>query len=118
MNPCMEFHVSGCEAIPFPNESIDIITVCAAYHHFPHVAAFANEAGRILKQSGMIYIADVFVPSFLRVILNPFVPLLCTDGDIRFYSPNEIIDNFKRFGFEELDVIISAYTQIVTMRKL
>lgn len=117
-NPGMEFHVSGCETIPFPNDSIDIITVCAAYHHFPDVAAFANEAGRVLKQSGMIYIADVFVPSFIRIILNPFVPLLFTDGDVRFYSPNEIIGNFKCSGFEESDVTISGYIQIITMQKL
>ena len=117
-NPCMEFHVSGCEAIPLPNDSVDIITVCAAYHHFPNVAAFANEAGRVLKQNGMIYIADVYVPSFVRVILNPFVPLLFTDGDIKFYSPNEIIGNFKCFGFEEMDITISGYIQIITMQKL
>jgi ubiquinone/menaquinone biosynthesis C-methylase UbiE len=117
-NPCMDFYVSGCEMIPLPDDSIDIITVCAAYHHFPNVAAFSKEAGRVLKQNAMIYIADVFVPSFLRVILNPFVPLLFTDGDVRFYSPNEISDNFKRFGFEESDITISGSTQIVTMRKL
>ena len=75
-NPGMEFHVSGCETIPLENNSIDIITVCAAYHHFPDVAAFAREAGRILKPNGMIYIADMYLPPFLRLILNPFVPLL------------------------------------------
>ena len=117
-NPDMEFHVSGCEVIPFPDDSMDIITVCAAYHHFPNGTAFASEAGRVLKQGGTLYIADIFVPSILRIIINPFVPLLFTDGDVRFYSPDEIIDNFTRFGFLKNRIYISGSIQIVTLKKL
>jgi len=63
-NPDMEFHVSGCEAMPFNDGAMDTITVCAAYHHFPDVAAFAKEAGRILKPSGRIYIAEIYFARF------------------------------------------------------
>ena len=69
-NPNMVFHSSGCEAIPFENNLMDVITVCAAYHHFPDTAAFAKEAKRLLKQGGKIYIADIYLPSVLRVILR------------------------------------------------
>ena len=48
-NPDMEFHVAGCEAMPFENDTMDLLTVSAAYHHFPDVKAFANEAKRVLK---------------------------------------------------------------------
>ena len=64
-NPTMEFHVSGCETIPFQKETMDIITVCAAYHHFPDVAAFAKEAKRVLKTRGKIYIAEIYLPAIL-----------------------------------------------------
>ena len=115
-NPAMEFHVSDCEAMPFQNGFMDLITVCAAYHHFPDVAAFAGEAGRILKPGGAIYIADMFLPFFLRWPVNPFVPL-SKAGDKRFYSPSEIINNFRRSGFEKMSVKLYGHIQILTMQK-
>ena len=116
-NPGMEFRVSGCETIPFHNETIDIVTVCAAYHHFPDSNAFAGEAKRVLKPNGMLYIADMYLPSLLRLIINPFIPLLLKDGDVRFYAPKEIVGSFKRLGFEETDVKISSSIQLIAMRK-
>ena len=40
----MTFETAGCEKIPFDDRFFDLITVCAAYHHFPDVRAFASEA--------------------------------------------------------------------------
>ena len=114
-NPGMEFHVSGCEALPFPSGSMDVITVSAAYHHFPDVAAFAKEAKRVLKPGGEIYISEVYFNALLRLLCNPFVPL-SKSGDVKFYSPGEIANNFTRFGFEEICVKISGQVQIIQMR--
>lgn len=47
--PDMLFEVNGCEYTPFKDQMFDVITVCAAYHHFPNIKAFAKEANRILK---------------------------------------------------------------------
>lgn len=116
-NPNMEFYVAGCEAMPIENDTMDLITVSAAYHHFPDVKAFANEAKRVLKTNGKIYIAEIYLNSVLRFICNPFVSL-SKAGDVQFYSPNQIIDNFSQFGFEKIDVIVSKGVQIVSMRKL
>ena len=115
-NPDMEFQVAGCEAIPFKNDSMDIITVCAAYHHFPDVKVFAREVKRVLKTNGTIYIAEVYLNSFLRFICNPFLPF-SKAGDVRFYSPNQIAGNFNQIGFVKTDVIISNSVQIIVMQK-
>ena len=116
-NPGMEFHVAGCEKLPYPDASMDAITVCAAYHHFSDVGAFAKEAWRVLKPGGVIYLADMYVPSLIKILVNPFVPLLFKGGDVRFYSPKEILRNFARHGFSEADVKTTGTLQIVTMRK-
>ena len=115
-NPGMEFHAADCESIPFQNETMDIITVCATYHHFPDVAAFAAEAKRLLKPNGMLYIADVYLPAFWRVLLNPFVPL-SKAGDVKFYSPKEIVKNFEKFGFINTGIKIINNIQIISMQK-
>ena len=115
-NPDMTFRVSGCESIPFGECSMDVITVCAAYHHFPDTQAFAKEAKRVLRPSGAIYIADVYLPSVPRFVINPFVPL-SRAGDVRFYSPKEIAGNFEQYGFETVETKVVGHVQIVVAKK-
>ena len=117
INPGMILQTAGCEAIPYDDGLMDVITVCAAYHHFPDPAAFANEAKRVLKPQGRIYIAEIYLPSFLRFLVNPFIPL-SRAGDVRFYSPNEITENFKTVGFEAVSVKIQGHIQVILMRKV
>jgi ubiquinone/menaquinone biosynthesis C-methylase UbiE len=115
--PGMVFEVSSCEHTPFKNEMFDVITVCAAYHHFSDINAFAREVKRILKPQGMLYIAEVYYPLIVRVICNPIIPL-SKAGDVKFYSPKEIQDNFKAYGFEETGFRRDGNIQIIEMQRL
>lgn len=114
--PDMTFKVAGCDNIPFDSDGFDVMTVSAAYHHFPDVKTFAKEAARVIKRGGYLYIAEVYLPSILRVICNPFVPL-SKEGDVKFYSPTEIVRNFEAFGFEKQCVLREKHIQIVCMQK-
>ena len=117
MNPAMIFQVAGCDKIPFEGEKMNLVTVCAAFHHFPDINSFAREIHRVLKKGGIIYIAEVYLPLFLRTICNPFVKF-SKAGDVKFYAPNEIIDCFSKAGFEKYSVSIEGMVQIVAMRKV
>lgn len=115
-NPDMKFEVAGCEPLPFDDHCFDLATVCAAYHHFPDVKAFAAEMDRVIKPKGCLYIADVYYPAVIRILCNPFVPL-SKAGDVRFYSPKEIIRTFERVGFRQIRLLISGHIQIVGFQK-
>jgi len=115
-NPNMKFCTAECENIPLEDGSVDIITVCAAYHHFPNPTAFAKEASRVLKPNGKIYIAEIYLPSILRLLINPFVPL-SSEGDVKFYSPKEISLTFEKNGFRQQAVKKFGYVQIVFMQR-
>lgn len=115
--PDMMFEVSGCEDTPFDNEMFDVVTVCAAYHHFPDTKTFAKEINRILKPKGLLYIAEIYYPFILRAILNPFVPL-SKAGDVKFYSPKEIQSNFEEYGFERVRFKREGNIQISGFRRL
>jgi len=115
--PIFTFQVAGCENIPFDDNMMDIITVCAAYHHFPNVDLFAKEAERLLKPNGVLYIAEVYYPAFFRMIFNPFIPL-SKAGDVKFYSPKEIIKTFTKRKFISDGVIINDHIQLVKLRRL
>jgi ubiquinone/menaquinone biosynthesis C-methylase UbiE len=113
LNPSMTFVAAGCDSLPFESGAFDVITVCAAYHHFPNVAAFAKEARRLLKPSGKIYIAEVLYPAVIRAICNPFVRL-SKAGDMKFYAPAEIMRTLRSAGFRNADYKTDGAIQIVT----
>jgi ubiquinone/menaquinone biosynthesis C-methylase UbiE len=115
--PDMTFEISSCEHTPFDNQMFDMVTVCAAYHHFPDTKAFAKEVSRILKPKGLLYIAEVYYPFIIRAILNPFVPL-SKAGDVKFYSPKEIQSNFEEYGFERVNFKTEGHIQIIGFRRL
>ncbi len=117
LNPDMEFQLGSCEKLPFADSYCDIATVCASFHHFPNVNAFAREASRVVKKGGMLYIAEIYLPSFLRNICNPFIKF-SKAGDVRFYSPNEIVELFERNGFDKTNIIIDGNIQIVVLQRL
>ena len=77
---------------------------------------FAKEAGRVIKKEGMLYIAEVHLPTFLRVICNPFVKF-SRAGDVKFYSPNEIVSLFENNGFVASGVEIDGMVQIIKLQR-
>lgn len=115
--PDMSLEVASCTAIPFKDKLFDVITVCAAYHHFPDVKLFAKEVSRLLKPNGRLYIADVYYPAIFRILLNPFIPL-SKAGDVKFYSPKEIVGNFEAVGLTKIKVDITGHVQIVAFQRL
>jgi ubiquinone/menaquinone biosynthesis C-methylase UbiE len=114
--PEMTFEVNGCDDIRFEDGMFDVITVVAAYHHFPDVSAFAKEAERLLKPKGLLYIAEVTYPFLIRAILNPFIPL-SKAGDVRFYTSKEITKNFQAQGFAPKGYWKEGHIQIVELQK-
>src|SRR5260370_17666909 len=50
------------EALPFEDESFDLVTCRIAPHHFDSIALFLEEARRVLKSGATLAIADNIVP--------------------------------------------------------
>ena len=116
-SPDFNFTASGCESIPFDDNSMDIITVCAAFHHFPDVNKFASEASRLLKAGGHLYVADINLPIIIRHFANFLAPL-SKSGDVKIYSQKEIASTFKAVGFRLVCATKRGYIQIVTFQKI
>src|SRR5207245_4668682 len=50
------------EALPFEDGTLDLVTSRIAPHHFDSIAAFLDEARRVLKPSGTFALVDNVVP--------------------------------------------------------
>lgn len=116
LNPKMNFFVARCEELPFKDGEIDVMTVCVSFHHFPNPQNFAKESARVMKSEGYIYITEIYLPAILRTICNPFLKF-SKAGDVKFYSPNEIISLFENNGFVKDDVKINGKIQIIKLKR-
>ena len=115
--PSMRFETAFCENIPFDSAIFDRITLSLAYHHFPNGAEFAKEAHRLLKPKGLIYIAEMYSPPFLRDFLNIFVSR-SPAGCIKIFSPEEISQTFINLGFVTHSFTQSGFMQVLVLQKV
>jgi ubiquinone/menaquinone biosynthesis C-methylase UbiE len=53
---------ADAEALPFDDDSFDLVTCRLAAHHFPHTARFVAEAARVLRPGGLLTVVDNVVP--------------------------------------------------------
>ena len=113
--PEMDILVSPCEKTPFDNNEFDVITACMAYHHFSDKEKFAEEASRILKRGGYVYIADPRFPYLVRKPINGILKLFRITG--KFFTAKEITANFNRFGFELDCVNRKGIVQVIKLKK-
>ena len=56
------FVVGDAGALPFPDESFDIVTCRIAAHHFPDAQVFFSEVARVLKPGGRLGFQDQALP--------------------------------------------------------
>lgn len=61
-NDHVRFVQHDAEALPFPAASFDFVTCRIAPHHFPDIARFVRECGRVLKSGGYLGIVDIVSP--------------------------------------------------------
>lgn len=113
-----DFLVSSSVPLPFEDNKFDVLTVSAAFHHFPEPEKFAREANRVLKHGGKVYIAEVYYPILIRQIANAVFLPLYNAGDVKIYHPKEIVAIFKRAGFSHISVVKKGKVQLMKATKI
>jgi ubiquinone/menaquinone biosynthesis C-methylase UbiE len=86
----VRFEIADAEALPFEDESFDIVTCRVAAHHFQDVARFACESARMLRSGGVFVLDDTIAPEDKS--LDTFINLIEKLRDpthIRDYSVSE-----------------------------
>jgi ubiquinone/menaquinone biosynthesis C-methylase UbiE len=58
----LRYGVAAAEALPFRDDSFDLVTCRIAPHHFDDVGAFVREAARLLRPAGLLAVVDNVVP--------------------------------------------------------
>lgn len=98
--------------LPFEAASMDVITACMAYHHFPDQNKFRKEAMRVLKPGGYLYICDPRLPLPVRGFLNTFFK------EAGFHSTRRNVKDFLAMGFAKEKIVRDSYIQVLCFRKV
>ena len=88
-----EWVVGDCEALPFEDESFDVIICTNSFHHYPNPQSFFNSAKRVLRPGGRLVLQDYTAPAPVLWLMNHTeMPLanLIGHGDVGAYSLSQI----------------------------
>ena len=103
-HPNMHFEARSCYPLAWGDESVDIITVCCAFHHFENPQEFADECSRVLKQGGSVYVAEPNFGAALRFLANTIWFPFAKSGDVKVYGPKTLAAFFYAVGFQAVRV--------------
>ena len=115
--PACTFAVGSCIPLRFADESMDVITVSCAFHHFETPQAFANECMRVLKKNGKLYIAEPFIPPVVRWFSNMVIVPFSKKGDVRVYDQRELQLFFELAGFTDMESYTAGTVLFFSARK-
>jgi len=98
------------EEFPFEDSVFDGIVSRYAFHHFPDPEKSIKEIKRVLKRGGSFLLSDPLTFEDDRVGFIDRYQKLKEDGHYHFYYEKEIVQLFRKFGFNKESVFYTEVT--------
>jgi ubiquinone/menaquinone biosynthesis C-methylase UbiE len=95
--PNVKFCKSRVEDLPFENDFFDFVISSNAFHHFSNPEKALEEAYRVLKPKGKVYILDTTANNFFMRTLSRLSRKL-EPAHVRLYSTREFQALFEKAG--------------------
>jgi ubiquinone/menaquinone biosynthesis C-methylase UbiE len=97
-----DLKVADSEELPFDNDKFDMVVCTDSFHHYPHPEKVLAEIRRVLQQDGMLLIADPYIPTPLRQLVNLYFKL-SRSGDVKIYPESDIRKLLEEAGFISIE---------------
>jgi SAM-dependent methyltransferase len=72
--PSGTFFLGTVEALPLPDDSVDLAVSTFSFHHWPQPAEGVRQVARVLRPGGRLLIADLWPPFGLWALARHFWP--------------------------------------------
>lgn len=95
-----DLRVGDSEHLPWDDETFDIVTCIASFHHYPNPESVLMEMKRVLKHGGSLMITDPWASNPWIFLANLIARTgLNRGGDIKVYSQKEMEELLEKCGF-------------------
>ncbi len=100
-----DIRLGDSEELPWEDNSFDVVVCINAFHHYPNPQKALNEMHRVLKQEGLLILADPWLPSPAIQLTNLLIRLIASRiyGDVRLYSESEIRRLLEEYQFKFIE---------------
>lgn len=91
-----------CDALPYEDNSFDIVTCIQSFHHYPDREKAMSEALRVLKPGGIYLLSDTGIGGIGAWIDNNILFRIMKSGDCHTADKEGIAELMKATGFRVL----------------
>lgn len=108
----IEFSVGDSESVQYSDNFVQLVTCINSFHHYDNPLKSMEEIGRVVETGGYLIIGEIYLPNFVRKMVNKLLPYGQT-GDYKIYSCEELEKIAEKAGFfllEKKYVFPSNYT--------
>jgi ubiquinone/menaquinone biosynthesis C-methylase UbiE len=103
----IEFQKGVVEAIPFEDETFDVVSSRYAFHHFADARPVISEMARVCKTGGHVIVVDIVVPDESTAAKYNYYEWLCDPSHTRCLEAEEFRVYFGHYGMD----VVSARTR-------
>jgi len=96
----VSFQKGIVQALPFEDETFDIVSSRYAFHHFADPKPVISEMARVCKTDGHIIIVDIVVPDSSDGAAYNYYEWLCDQSHTRCLEADEFSTYFELFGMQ------------------
>ncbi|RAK07486.1 demethylmenaquinone methyltransferase/2-methoxy-6-polyprenyl-1,4-benzoquinol methylase [Halanaerobium saccharolyticum] len=111
----VKFELADGADLPFAAETFDYLTISDALHHFRQVETALNEAARVLKPGGKLYILE-FDPTTLFTKTIIFFEKIAGEP-VNFYQPQKMAEMMAESGLKTEAEYLNKSLYIITAKK-
>jgi ubiquinone/menaquinone biosynthesis C-methylase UbiE len=105
----VSFEEGTVQALPFEDESFDIVASRYAFHHFADPKPVISEMVRVCRTGGYVIIVDIVIPDTATATQYQYYEWLCDPSHTRCLEAEEFDAYFRLFGME----VASARTRVI-----
>ena len=97
--PNTEYVHATAEKLPYPDESMDVITCIQSFHHYPYPDEALREALRVLKKGGIYILSDTGIGNPMAFIFNKIIYPRMHTGDCNIANRKSVERRMEDNGF-------------------
>lgn len=112
------FTVGSSSALPYADNTFDIVCCIQSFHHYPYPDKAIKEAYRVLKKHGLYILSDTGCGGIAKHFDNFIFKHFMRSGDYAVYSSKDIERMMIKHNFKAIETIkLSNYIYTVIGKK-